>query len=83
MTLALLVLIIGTLNVVCFLIGAKVGQTVAKGEEIEMPTVNPFKAYQEHQERKEADREKAKIETILHNIDEYDGTEAGQKDIPS
>lgn len=83
MTLALLVLIIGTLNVVCFLIGAKVGQTVVKGEEIEMPAVNPFKAYREHQERKEADREKERIETILYNIDNYDGTGIGQKDIPS
>ena len=79
----LMLLVAGSMNVLCFYIGAKVGQTVVKGEEVEMPIVNPFKAYQEHQERKEADREKAKIETILHNIDEYDGTEAGQKDIPS
>ena len=79
----LMLLVAGGMNVLCFYIGAKVGQTVVKGEEVEMPIVNPFKAYQEHQERKEADREKAKIETILHNIDEYDGTEAGQKDIPS
>lgn len=79
----LMLLVAGGMNVLCFYIGAKVGQTVVKGEEIEMPTVNPFKAYQEHQERKEADREKTKIETILQNIDNYDGTGSNQKDVPS
>lgn len=79
----LMLLVAGGMNVLCFYIGAKVGQTVVKGEEIELPTVNPFKAYQEHQERKEADREKTKIETILQNIDNYDGTGSNQKDVPS
>ena len=78
----LLIAIVGTLNVVCFFIGAKVGQTVSKGKEIEMPTVNPVKIYREAEERKEVDKERERLETIMRNIDRYDGTGLGQEEIP-
>lgn len=78
----LLVMAVGTLNVVCFLIGAKVGQTVTKGKDIEMPNVNPMKLYKDHQEKREADRERDRLETIMRNIERYDGTSVGQEDIP-
>ena len=78
----LTILVVGTLNIVCFFIGAKVGQTVGKGEKIEVPTINPIKAYNEHMERKEQEKEQEKIETILHNVEVYDGTSNGQKDVP-
>ena len=78
----LTILTTGTLCIVCFLIGAKTGQQVQKGEPIKTPELNPFKAHKENQERKEAEREKEKIEAILHNIDNYDGTGNGQLDIP-
>lgn len=68
-------------NIACFLIGAKVGQKVVNQEKIELPTVNPMKAYQEHQARKEAEMEKNKIDTILRNIDNYDGTAYGQEEV--
>lgn len=71
-----------TANIVCFIIGAKVGQAVSKGEPIEMPSVNPFKAYREREARKEAEREQDRIDTILQNIDNYDGTAQGQQDVP-
>ncbi len=66
----------------CFIIGAKVGQTVAKGEKIETPTINPMKAMREHQSKKEAEAEQNRIDTIMQNIDSYDGTSNGQKDVP-
>lgn len=69
------------LNVVCFLIGAKVGQKVVKGEPIELPSVNPMKAYREAQDKKQADKEAEKLERLMHNIEAYDGTSAGQKDV--
>lgn len=78
----LTILTTGVLCITCFLIGAKTGQAVQKGKEIELPTVNPMKAYREHQERKEAEKVKDKIETIMHNIDVYDGTSNGQRDVP-
>ena len=68
-------------NIACFVIGAKVGQTVSKGDTIETPTINPMKAYREHQAQKEADREKDKYNTIMRNIDSYDGTGYGQEDV--
>ena len=82
MTIILSIAIVGTLNIVCFFIGAKVGQTVAKGEKIETPTLNPMKAIREHQDKKESEREQDRINTILQNIDSYDGTPHGQKDVP-
>ena len=74
--------VVSTLNIVCFFIGAKIGQKVQKGEEIKMPTVNPVQWYHEHQEKKEAEAEKNRIDTILRNIDRYDGTGSGQEDVP-
>ena len=68
-------------NIACFVIGAKVGQTVSKGDTIETPTINPMKAYREHQAQKEADREKEKYNTIMRNIDSYDGTGYRQEDV--
>ena len=78
----LTILVVGTLNIVCFFIGAKVGQTVSKGETIEVPTINPIKAYNEHLDRKEQEKEQKRLDVILHNIENYDGTPNGQEDVP-
>lgn len=75
-------LVVSTLNVVCFFVGAKIGQTVNKGEALQTPTLNPLQLYREHQEKKEADKEQEKINTIMENIERYDGTSNGQKDVP-
>lgn len=77
----ILILVVGTLNVACFLCGAKVGQKVVKGERIELPSVNPLKAYREAQDRREAEREADRLDTIMQNIEVYDGTSANQKDV--
>lgn len=76
----LIVLAVGTLNIVCFFIGIKAG----KKEDIqapELPNLNPFKAYQEHVEKKKLSEEQRKLETILENIDNYNGTSYRQKDV--
>jgi uncharacterized protein YneF (UPF0154 family) len=77
----MLVALVGTLNVMCFLIGAKVGQKVSRDETIELPNLNPMKAIREMQDKREAERVQDKIETIMQNIDNYDGTSAGQRDV--
>lgn len=77
----LIILTVSTLNIVCFFIGAKVGQKAVKGEPIELPSLNPIKAYRELQDRKQAEREADRLDTILQNIEAYDGTSAGQKDV--
>ena len=64
---ALLLLIEGTLNVVCFFIGAKVGQMVVKGEKIEAPTLNPVSIIREHRDKKEAEFAQERINTIMRD----------------
>ena len=79
----LLIAVVGTLNVVCFFIGAKVGQTVSNGKEIEVPKIpSPITAYKSHIETKEAEAEKHRLDVILGNIERYDGTGNGQEDVP-
>lgn len=77
----LLIALVGFFNVVCFFLGAKVGQTVSKGEKVEMPNLNPFKAYRENEARKEAKMKQDKLDTVLRNIDRYNGTSKGQEDV--
>lgn len=83
---ALSILAIGTLCIACFYIGAKVGQQTSKGETVELPRLNPIATIQEkaqeRREKKHAEEEKERIEALLYNIDTYDGTGFGQKDIP-
>lgn len=77
----LLLLITGALNIVCFFVGAKVGQKVVRGEEIQAPEINlsnPVKAYRE---KKKAEYEQDRIDTIMQNIETYNGTSVGQKDV--
>jgi len=78
-----LVLTVGALCIACFTIGAKVGQAVSKGEEVKTPAFfNPMNAYREHEAKREARAEQERIETIMQNIEKYDGTARGQEDVP-
>jgi hypothetical protein len=78
----ILVLAVGAMCIVCFMVGAKVGQTVSKGEEIELPTINPIELYREHEAKKAAQAEQDRIDTIMRNIESYDGTPDRQEDLP-
>ena len=78
----LLLLVMGAVNIACFMIGARVGQKVAKGEEVKLPTVNPMELVQEQREKRAAQEERNKLDTILRNIESYDGTAYGQEDVP-
>lgn len=68
-----------------FTTGAHVGQKAVRGEEIDKPTIgipNPINALREREEKREAQREADRMATILENIENYDGTSSGQKDVP-
>ena len=78
----LIIAVVGTLNAVCFFIGAKIGQTVTKGETIEAPTFNPVEMVREHKDKREQRIEQERKKILLENIDIYNGTGIGQKDIP-
>ena len=79
---ALLLAIMGLTNIACFVIGANVGQTVSKGEEVKLPTVNPMDAYRKREAKKEAQMEQDRLDTIMRNIECFDGTSRGQEDVP-
>ena len=78
---ALLLAVMGAANVLCFIVGAKVGMAVKKDEEIKLPSVNPVEAVKEHINKREARAEQDKLEKIMQNIERYDGTSNGQVDV--
>lgn len=78
---AILLILFGFMNISCFIIGASVGQKVKEGERVEIPTLNPFEAYRKHEAKKEAEMEQDKFDTIMRNIECYDGTGKGQEDV--
>lgn len=81
MELVLFAVILTASNILCFLVGAKTGQKVTKGEEVELPK-NPMEVYREAQNLREAKKKQDEFDTILRNIDNYDGTPYGQEDVP-
>ena len=60
-------------SVICFAFGVKVGREEKKGEPVLPKIVTP---------KKKAQMEKERVEVILENIENYDGTPEGQKDVP-
>lgn len=76
------IVFISVLNAICFLIGAKTFQNVHRGEEIKLPSINPIEIVKEHREKKEAEIEADRFNTMLENINNYKGDATGQKDLP-
>ena len=76
----LLILAMGFVCIACFLLGANVGQSVANGEKVKLPII-PMATIKERQAKQEAEFEQNRLNTILENIERYDGTSAGQKEV--
>lgn len=80
----LLIVVMGLIFCICFLCGAIVGQKCAKGQDIKIE--NPVKAIKENIEENKSNKQREKeqeiLDTIAQNIDNYDGTSRGQKEIP-
>ena len=72
------ILIVSGLNIVCFLIGAIVGQRVLERKPV---IINPIQEMKEHIEEKEISKEEQRFQTIADNIDAYNGTSIEQKRI--
>lgn len=70
-------------NVASFMLGAMVGQKAQKGDPIKFEVKSPTKVYEEHKEQVEQKKEQERLQIISENIDNYDGTGLGQKDIPT
>ncbi len=81
-TIALLFLF-GIFIIVAYTLGLKNGQKLKKDEEIKMPEINPVKIVRNEIETFEQKKKQDIYDTMMSNIDNYDGTGLGQKDIPS
>ena len=70
-------------NTISLVVGAKIGQSAIRGEKIKLP--NPItrvkETIDEFRDEREQEEEQERIKTMLENIDAYDGTGLGQKDI--
>ena len=79
------ILLVWSVGLIC-LLAFYFGFSAGKGEqiankEIELP--NPMKVYREHQEKQEVKRKQERDSIIMQNIDNYDDTPNGQKDVPN
>ena len=79
---ALMILTLGFVNLACFLMGAKVGQTVSKGEDVKVPEINLMEIHRKREARREALEEQKRIDVIMRNIERYDGSSSKQEDVP-
>lgn len=79
----LLCTVFGVFILLSFVIGVRIGQKVNNDEPIRL---NPVRAIDEYKEEKEVKRQikeaESKLNVMFDNIDTYDGTGLGQKDIP-
>ena len=79
----LLCTVFGVFFLFSFVIGVRIGQKVNNDEPIRL---NPVRAIDEYKEEKEVKRQikeaESKLNVMFDNIDTYDGTGLGQKDIP-
>lgn len=71
--------VMSAVNILCFMIGAKVGQSVSRGEKV-LPS--PVEAIREHKAKAKQEQEMDRISVLLQNIENYDGTSIGQRDVP-
>lgn len=76
------VIVTGILCNVCFINGVNTAQKVKEDKLVELPKISPLKAIREQMEYRENKRELDKLETIMQNIESYDGTGMNQKDVP-
>lgn len=71
------------LIIVAFFVGIVIGNKLSRHEEIRIPTpkAESIPLTKKHKEKKEMSLEMDKLNTILNNIDNYNGTAQGQKGV--
>lgn len=79
----ILIAIVVVSNIVCFIVGAKIGQMIIRQETINL---NPVKAVEnaitEHKEALIKEAEDEYYKAIYQNIDNYTGDSIGQVEVP-
>ena len=74
--------VFGLFILASYTLGLRNGQKLAKKEEITMPDMNPVTAISKQIETVEQKKKQKVLDIMMSNIDNYDGTGLGQKDIP-
>lgn len=75
----ILVVLMGVMNLLAFLIGARTGQKVVNNQPIELPKLNPLEVYREVKDKEKAAKDNARMQASLENIDNYTGDSTNQK----
>lgn len=78
----LLLFLVGCFILVAYTLGLKNGQKLKNNEEIKLPEMNPVKVIKNEIENYEEKKKQEINEINMFNIDNYDGTGLGQRDIP-
>ncbi len=74
--------IFGLIIIAAYTLGLRNGQKLIKKEEITVPNINPIKVVEQIKETKENKKEQVAYDIMMSNIDNYDGSSLGQRDIP-
>lgn len=77
----LLFFLFGIFIIISYTLGLKNGQRLKNNKEIELPEVNPLKLIKNEINNFEERKKQVAFENMISNIDNYDGTGLGQKDI--
>lgn len=77
----ILIMAVGVICIGCFLVGAKVGQKVVRGETINIAPPKFENLLKDKEDRKQAELEAQKLGTIMQNLEKYDGTSFGQEEV--
>ena len=73
----------GVFILLAYTLGLRNGQKVSNNEEIKMPELNPVTVISNEIEKHEDRKKQEAYEIMMSNIDNYDGTGLGQKEIPN
>lgn len=73
------VAVTGIITIMAFVVGAKIGQQSTKGERIEFK--GPITTAKEHIAMNEYKKEQERNNIMMENVNNYDGTGIGQKEI--
>lgn len=69
----------GVFIILSYTLGLKNGHKLSNNKSINMPSLNIPKKIREYKNSKEEQKEQERLETILQNIERYDGSEIGQE----
>lgn len=75
--------IFGVFILLAYTLGLRNGQKVSNNEEIKIPELNPVTVINKEIEKNEDRKKQEAYEIMMSNIDNYDGTGLGQKEIPN